>query len=188
MQIRFLGTSNEEQACHVQVAGAVAAVLLASCATPPPQASVQPVAQPAASAPAPPSGMVEPGEFASPADEGAPSCGGERCGGDAPVCCWNAEAHTGVCVRDVCPAAWTPETTTILDCSMPRRDCGDEGFCSDFRTQVPTRFVCWDAEFAEQKSSTFLCVTPADCPAWLGASRGCEPHSSLPPGVRMCEW
>lgn len=116
------------------------------------------------------------------------SCGGTRCSGQKPICCWDPKARTGTCAERHCM-----RQETALLCSSPQ-DCG--GLTCGQRPDSddtdddpnPRGFSCTRPN---QLTQAVLCDSVKDCPIHSPTGskpKSCRHTSDLPPGVKRCEY
>lgn len=112
-------------------------------------------------------------------------CGGKRCSGDTPVCCWNAETKKGECVASSCPSE-----SNRLTCSGPA-DCGGSAcvayhFIGQPETEPDQGYVCGPLSHVV---NSVLCSSMKDCfqhPPTGAPPLRCAHTAELPPGVKKC--
>ena len=114
------------------------------------------------------------------------SCGGKRCSGDKPVCCWDPKTNRGTCSASSCSME-----SQRLECTGPR-DCGGSvcGHATYYGdpNQPDPGYGCLPMSHIVD---AFLCHKKSDCPVHppTGSNpKGCRHTPDLPPGVKACDY
>jgi hypothetical protein len=117
-------------------------------------------------------------------DVGA-QCGGKRCSGATPLCCWDEAARKGTCAASACES----RDLGHFSCTGPK-DCGGS-LCASQSTMgnpdaLETAYGCVSLSHLV---NGVLCHTKQDCPRHppTGAEViACRHTPGLPPGVKAC--
>jgi hypothetical protein len=117
-------------------------------------------------------------------DVGA-QCGGKRCSGATPLCCWNEAAKVGTCAASTCDNL----DVARFYCSAPR-DCGGST-CAALQTlgNPDAPRVSYGCASMSHLVNAVLCDTKKDCPRHPPTGSvplACRHTPDLPPGVKGC--
>ncbi|MBI5534431.1 MAG: SUMF1/EgtB/PvdO family nonheme iron enzyme [Deltaproteobacteria bacterium] len=120
-------------------------------------------------------------------DVGA-SCGGTRCSGQKPVCCWDDKARKGTCSERQCK-----KQESAFGCTSPKdcggSTCGQTQYYGDPNLDPDhLGFACAPLSHMTQ---AVLCSSMKDCPMHppTGSKpKSCRHTADLPPGVKQCDY
>ena len=117
-------------------------------------------------------------------DVGA-QCGGKRCSGATPLCCWDEKAGKGTCAASTCDS----KELARFYCTGPK-DCGGSTCAALQYLGAPDApRVSYGCVPMSHLVNAVLCNTKKDCPRHPPTGTepsACRHTADLPPGVKGC--